>query len=50
MHFLIPIIYTGMVVYLLHDCYMGRREALWYMVLLIPMWGPGLYIYRFKWH
>ena len=51
MHFLAlvtPVIYLLLVLYLLYDCYEHEREGLWYLVLLIPVWGVGLYIYRFK--
>lgn len=45
---LVPIIYTLLVAYLLHDCYRHRREPFWYLILLIPFWGVGLYVWRFK--
>jgi hypothetical protein len=47
---LIPLIYAVLVASLLYDCYQYRREPFWYLVLLIPVWGVGLYIWRFKWH
>ena len=47
---LIPLIYALLVAYLLYDCYQYRREPFWYLVLLIPVWGVCLYIWRFKWH
>ena len=47
---LIPLIYALLVAYLLYDCYQYRREPFWYLVLLIPVWGVALYIWRFKWH
>lgn len=45
---LLPLVYIFLVVYLLYDCFKYRREFLWYVVLLIPVWGALLYIWRFK--
>jgi hypothetical protein len=45
---ILPFVYAAIVVYLMVDCYRHRREALWYLVLLIPLWGVGLYLWRFK--
>ncbi len=42
------IIYLALVGTMLYDCYRYRREPFWYLVLLIPVWGLVLYIYRFK--
>ncbi len=43
-----PAIYLLVVLYLLYDCYEHEREPLWYLILLIPFYGVGLYMYRFK--
>lgn len=47
---LIPVFYAVLIAVLMHDCYQHRREPFWYLVLLIPVWGVVIYIWRFKWH
>ncbi len=49
MYRLVPFVYALLVVWLLHDCYKARREPFWFLILLLPFWGPFFYIYRFKW-
>ena len=44
----VPVIYLLIVLYLLYDCHEHEREGLWYLILLIPFYGVGLYISRFK--